>query len=341
METLRILAMLGILVVHSDFFALGAPSADECTTSPLTSFWRFSIESFTIVSVNLFVLISGWFGIHPKRVRLLEFLFQILFFNVFLFCVFSIIMPERTLTRAGIESILMLDDRFWFVKAYLMLYFLSPVLNKFVCLSTKEQTYILLGFFIFQSVYGWLYPSVSWFRLGYSTMSFIGLYFLAQYYRNTVPLNLGGKSLIVKRLFLFVVLTLLNTLIAYECMKHGKGHYMDMIYAYNSPLVIVSSLSLFLVFTKLHFQNQSINYIAISSFAAFLFHANYFFLRYVFVPTLQTWHNNDSLFLFSLKTVSFIVILFIVAVFIDKIRILVWRRFIESKLISIFLNKHK
>lgn len=341
METLRILAMFGILVVHSDFFALGVPSADECTTNPMTSLWRFAIESFTIVSVNLFVLISGWFGIHPKRERLLEFLFQILFFNILLFCVFSMIMPEKTLTRAGIESILMLDDRFWFVKAYLMLYFLSPILNKFKSLSTTEQTYILLGFFIFQSVYGWLYPSVSWFKWGYSTISFIGLYFLAQYVRYTVLLNRCKRLIINKLCLFFLVLALLNTLIAFECMKHDKGRYMDMIYAYNSPLVIASSMCLFLVFTKLHFHNRYINYIAISSFAAFLFHANYFFLRYTYVPMLQTWHTNDSLFMFSLKTISFIVILFVMSVFIDKIRIAVWRKFVKSMPFSIYMNKRK
>lgn len=183
MELLRIIAMMGILIVHSDFFAIGAPSSLLCSNAPIESLWRFAIESITIVSVNIFILISGWFGIHPKKKRLSEFIFQILFFNISLFLIFTVSHPEETLTRKGIESIFMLDDRFWFVKAYLMLYCLSPILNKFGELPKMHQLKILICFFSFQTIYGWLYPSVTWFHFGYSTISFTGLYLLSYHLR--------------------------------------------------------------------------------------------------------------------------------------------------------------
>ena len=191
-ETLRILSILGILVVHSDFFALGAPDTETCRIAPLASFWRYFIESVTIVSVDIFVLISGWFTIHPKRERLMEFLFQILFFNVMFFLAFAIVFPESTITKAGIESIFMLDKRFWFVKAYLLLYFLSPVLNSFSDLPRNKQSLILVGFFLFQTIYGWYYPAVVWFNEGYSAISFVGLYLLAQYLRQLYEMNIMG-----------------------------------------------------------------------------------------------------------------------------------------------------
>ena len=53
MELLRIIAMLGILVVHSDFFALGAPTKEDCINAPLVSAWRYVVENITIISVNL------------------------------------------------------------------------------------------------------------------------------------------------------------------------------------------------------------------------------------------------------------------------------------------------
>ena len=101
MELLRILAMIGIMVVHADFFALGAPTSDDCIASPIQSMSRLMVESLTIVCVNLFVLLSGWYGIHPKRKRLAEFLFQILFFNVLIFTSFFLIRPSSTLTLGG------------------------------------------------------------------------------------------------------------------------------------------------------------------------------------------------------------------------------------------------
>ena len=199
-ETLRILSILGILVVHSDFFALGAPDTEACRMAPLTSLWRFFIESVTIVSVDIFVLISGWFTIRPKRERLFEFLFQILFFNLLFFTVFAVVFPESTITKAGIESIFMLNRRFWFVKAYLLLYFLSPVLNSFSDLPRNKQSLILIGFFLFQTIYGWCYPAVVWFNEGYSAISFIGLYLLAQYLRKHYEICFvgGGKIILTK-----------------------------------------------------------------------------------------------------------------------------------------------
>ena len=197
MELLRILAMLGILVLHTDFFALGVPTKEDCVNAPFLSAWRLFVESFTIISVNLFVLLSGWYGIRPKKKRFVEFLFQILFFNLFFFAVFSLFIPEKTLTRDGIESIFMLDKRFWFVKAYLLLYMISPILNSYTEKAPLQQfRLILLGFFIFQTIYGWLFPSISWFNFGYSSISFIGLYLLASYLHK-IGFTWGGGDIIL------------------------------------------------------------------------------------------------------------------------------------------------
>jgi len=58
-ELLRIVAMFLVLVVHSDFFSLGAPTSMEIANSPMQSYVRIFIESFSIVCVNVFVMISG------------------------------------------------------------------------------------------------------------------------------------------------------------------------------------------------------------------------------------------------------------------------------------------
>lgn len=323
MELLRILAMLGILVVHADFFALGAPSKEECMNAPLVSAWRFIIENITIISVNLFVLLSGWYGIHPKKKRLSEFLFQILFFNILFFCVFTIISPEKTLTRDGIGSIFMLDGRFWFVKAYLLLYLISPILNSYTEKAPKKQfKWILIGFFIFQTVYGWLFPSVSWFKFGYSTISFIFIYLLASFLRRYKTISGGGKFLLTT----YIVFVILNSAISYASAYYDRSIYMERLIAYNSPLVIIASVAIFLYFTKIHIKSGFINMVAISSFAAFLFHANYFFVEEVYRPWLKGWFNADSFTLFSIKALVFILVIFCLSIILDKIRIIVWKQ---------------
>ena len=323
MELLRILAMLGILIVHADFFSLGAPTKEECINAPLVSAWRFIIENITIICVNLFVLLSGWYGIHPKKKRLSEFLFQILFFNILFFCVFTIISPEKTLTRDGIGSILMLDSRFWFVKAYLLLYLISPILNSYIEKAPQKQfKWILIGFFTFQTVYGWLFPSVSWFKSGYSTISFIFIYLLASYLRKYKTTSWDRKSLLT----IYVLFVILNSAASYALAYFDSRIYIGRLIAYNSPFVIIASVAVFLYFTKIQIKSGFINMVAISSFAAFLFHSNYFFVEEVYRPWLKGWFNADSFTLFSIKALVFILVIFCLSIILDKIRIKVWKK---------------
>jgi len=81
-ELLRIISMLLVMIVHADYLALGAPSVEEISTSYSSSFVRAYIEALSCICVNVFILISGWFGVRPKIVRLIEFVFQVLFIYI-------------------------------------------------------------------------------------------------------------------------------------------------------------------------------------------------------------------------------------------------------------------
>ena len=61
-ELLRILAMFLVLIVHCNYRFLGVPTTDEAREFILPTFARVSFQNISIVCVNLFVMISGWFG---------------------------------------------------------------------------------------------------------------------------------------------------------------------------------------------------------------------------------------------------------------------------------------
>ena len=88
-ELLRIIAMVMILGLHVNYLAIGKPSSQDIATSPLQSFLRMFAEYVCIVGVNVFVLISGWFGINYKLKGLCNFLFQSLFFSLIIFTLFK------------------------------------------------------------------------------------------------------------------------------------------------------------------------------------------------------------------------------------------------------------
>lgn len=179
-ELLRIVAMFLVLMVHADFWSLGAPTVQEIQTSQLNSYPRLFIESLSIVCVDVFVLISGWFGIKASTKSLMNFVFQCLFFFVVIYAA-CIMFGINTINLHGIAYSLCFGKGNWFIKAYICLYILTPVLNAFVSTASKKQMLlVLLMFFAFQTVYGWT-GSAQFIVGGYSTISFIGLYLLGRY----------------------------------------------------------------------------------------------------------------------------------------------------------------
>lgn len=321
-ELLRIVAMLLVMVVHADFFSLGGPQWNDIVTEPLNAFTRIFIESISIVCVNVFVMISGWFGIRPTVKKLLGLLFQILFFfgGIYL-CL--VLLGYESLSLKGIAQVFMLLPQSWFVKAYILLFLISPVLNAF-CerASKKEFLMVLISFFAFQTLYGWLVPGVDFFSGGYSTMSFIGLYLLMQYVK-----KYGGKLLELKsihNLTIFIALALLNTIVYILIVKYipSRG---SMLYCYVNPLVIASSLFLFLIFYRLNIQSAFVNWTASSSFAVYLVHASPLILLPFYKPlVLKIYSHYDGIMCIGVLLVMMLFV-FIASVLIDKIRLKAWR----------------
>ena len=52
-----------VLFNHTGFLSLGIPSATDVQNAPILSFLIFSNMALSVVCVNTFVLLSGWFGI--------------------------------------------------------------------------------------------------------------------------------------------------------------------------------------------------------------------------------------------------------------------------------------
>lgn len=69
---------------------------------------------------DVFVLISGWFGIKPSWKRFAEFMFQVAFFAVS-GSLFAEMLGFPKTRAAGEWLCLLLGWNYWFVKAYIIL----------------------------------------------------------------------------------------------------------------------------------------------------------------------------------------------------------------------------
>lgn len=89
---------------------------------PMDALLQYVFEAFAICCVDVFVLISGWFGIRFNLRKLGAFLFQVLFFSFGIFLLAAFVAPEKALGLEGLKSVFLFNGGdYWFIKAYLIL----------------------------------------------------------------------------------------------------------------------------------------------------------------------------------------------------------------------------
>lgn len=141
--------MFMVLMIHANFISLSRPLTDELATVPVSTAFRYFIESAGIVCVDVFVLISGWFRVNASIKHVLGFVFQVLFFWIGGYVV-CLSLGRAELSFNGILECFALTQWDWFIKAYAVLLIISPILNAFVNQASKKQhRNVLIAFFCF------------------------------------------------------------------------------------------------------------------------------------------------------------------------------------------------
>lgn len=312
-ELLRIVSMLLVLLIH---FAESIPTnATTLYRSPLSSVTAIFLHSLSIVCVNCFILISGYWGIKCKSRSILSLLYQVLFWLI----IGTLIANALNIGHSASlwHTIIYFFSQRWFVPAYLGLYVLSPALNAFAQNSSnKDLGKYLIYFYAFSTIVGYLLISNE-FNQGMSVISLIGLYLLGAYLRqsNLRYFTFKARTDLVIYLMLAAGLTILQVALFLNNINISPLGYLN-------PIVIIMSIYLFLFFQKLNIgEVKFINYIAASAFAVYLFH----FHPALYGTYIELFHliSNSGFIAPIILILSFIAI-FIIAVIIDRVRIQSW-----------------
>lgn len=334
-ELLRIIAMAMIVLLHCNSWMIGSVDQSAIASNPLGSFWRMLSQQICIVGANVFVMISGWFGIKATIKGGSNFLFQVIYHSIAILLLALIIGLDVNKTQV-IQS-LSLGSWNWFVPCYLGLFILSPILNAYInSASLKTQGRLIIVFLVFESLYGWLlHPD--YFSKGYSIISFIGLYLIARYLRLTEDKWSKYKGWMF--LALYVVLTIIPSTVSFFGQKF-IGNSFSMIY-YSSPIVIVASAAFFLAFTKMKIERGAkvINWAASSMFAVIMIHVHPIIVPY-FRSFMKGVFAESSDFKYTCVAIAITLIILVVCVLADQLRKYTWDK-LWNKCLSPFLKKLK
>lgn len=260
-ELCRIASIALVLLVHSAFAANGFPKTLNAST-----FWLITLESISIIGVNVFIFISGFFSIKLKA----KTIYNIVFICAFYFCILTII---STLFGKPflLKNLLFISNSHGFILDYTGLVLLSPILNKYVENTDKKSFLTLLILLVsFQTYFGYIIGVNSQqFNNGYGLVSYSIIYLIARY------IKLYGIPSFAKRYAGSIYIISTISLICAACilLKSGFPNGLRKLYAYNNPIIIVSAISFFLFFEKMNIKpNKFINHIAKSTLGILLFH---------------------------------------------------------------------
>lgn len=194
-ELLRILAMVMVVVLHFLTHSDCLISLDQSLDS--VRILGTLLEFFCLVAVNVYVFISGYFGVNSsfKPSKAVMLLCQIWFYALLIPLVLSaagvpvVAWEEGRLNLYGlVQYVFPIEtEHYWFATSYFMLYLLSPILNTAVRNMSKKQLQIMLGgllvfFCIIKSIspipfvtdrYGY---DLSWFICVYLVAAYLGRY---------------------------------------------------------------------------------------------------------------------------------------------------------------------
>ncbi|MGN0412951.1 MAG: acyltransferase [Lachnospiraceae bacterium] len=352
-ELLRILAMMMVVSLH--FLAKGEllPSL----TGPLNGqgYLGWFLESFSIMAVDVYVLISGYFlvetGFRCKRV--ISLVLQVMFYTCLIPVVLILtgVLSIQDLTFWNVLLYIFPTNmlHYWFVSAYVLMFLFTPVLNAAVHAMKKQQLQMaIVILLIMESLSKTLIPvRLELDNLGYDAYWFMVVYLIAAYirlYGISFFEKLGKKSGFI---FLLggISIFIWTMLIRVAYLKTGQfQNFIESAYGYNHLLTIGSAVALFYTFyyVKIHSQSLSRIVCAIApyTFGVYLLH-EHVNIRYEWPKWLGAGNCNSALSLFGHWILAIIIVMGI-GLAIDFVRSLIFRlvgKFLAGRKVDLFLQK--
>lgn len=319
-ELLRIVLMLMIigfhLIVHGA--QMGGPIGDHVIDNESSVAYVF-LKSFLVIAVNCFVFISGFYRIRFKIRTILSLFFQAIFYSLTITFAADMLSLEPINFKAYLKALFaVFSGTWWFLTAYLGLYLLSPLLNNAIDSFHKYQfLFILISVTIINIVSGFLFGAgpIVGSNSGFSLLSFIHIYLLAQYISKYANLDKLTKYSSAVYIGSSLVVFLLAFISITQLSQTGIGR----IYAYNNPLVLIAAVSFFFFFKNLRFRSGLINSISPYVLGVYLFHDHPITRKYLIENLFHVSQNSSAiLHFFSLLLITLLV--FFAGFVVDKIR---------------------
>lgn len=261
-EIFRIIATFLVLVVHFNGWFAGMSSTFAGFSTVYIS--QDILEALSCTCVNCFLVITGWYGMTFKWKHVWTIWSILVWIYVPSYIAQSLIAHSFS-TIELIFNFIAIGKESYYIQCYLMLLFLSPILNSFIAKYGRKILPYTLAFWIIEVIFDWVLKNTCLgFGHGYMLTHFIFMYLLGQtafLYKDEIHTLLTSK----RCLFIYLIGTIT---IAGLYLKLPS--YIS--FAYTNPINIIMAFSLFLLFERHEFHSKTINWISKSTLAVYILH---------------------------------------------------------------------
>lgn len=265
-ELYRILAILAVIIGHFNvWFVGGMPESFDFVNITVAHVGQPLIAAFSCICVNMFIIISGYFGLKLKMSSLSRICLMLAFIYIPAYLLSFMCYGDFSLSKF-IGHFFVVSRAGYFIQCYLMLMFLSPVLNSFVEKYGKRILIWCLFFVFIEFWWGCIMTDTVgladnlFINQGYSLVHFVLIYLLARcvrFYKDTI--------LSVKKTW-FLLFYFLSSITIFCMFVCG----VKFAYNYSNPIVIVSSFFTFFPFMGCTYHNKIVNWIAKDTLAVYV-----------------------------------------------------------------------
>ena len=324
-ELLRIVCMFFIVMLHFLYEVISFHTLTSITANNIAYSILFS---FVVCAVNVFVLISGYFGIKSKIKGVVGLYLQCVFYSVACLVVAWAcgILPTQPVRESLWESILVFSHSpgWWFPVVYAILYIVAPLLNKLIDSLNKRQYIVVLIIMTFLNVYLGYFMHDQFNPTGYNVQQFIYLYFIGRFMRLHCKFDdrlKWRKYSVVAYLvscMLWCVIGFLN-----KQVIHSSNAFLDLYtsVSYNNPLVIIAAISLLVFFLTIDVKNSSVRFWSSSAFSVYLITCDKYIAPVLYGAFGMLLQGVSAKYRILMLLLSSFAVLF-VCMLVDKIRMI-------------------
>lgn len=343
-ELLRIIAMLMVVTLHC-LGKGGLLTDSHDATFTLNGYIAWLIEAFCLVAVNVYVMISGYFGTYAldgahdgKKLirRVLGVWKKVFFYSVFIALIcfalkYAGVIPGELYGEADIYRVFcylfpISTEHYWFATSYILLCLIAPFIDiGFEKMNKKEASYILLFMLLFFSVSKTVIPmKLPWDNYGYDVCWFAVLYITGKYIRAYgfpyISSRAGGLCLYaLSGLMVFAVFVIFRGIY----IRTGALYTLtDYTYSYNHLFCYLGAAGLFSAFSLMDMHSikdslkRAILRISRATFGVYLIH-EHMDLRILWPVFMGSEMLGGGAVVFVVKIISAVFIVYAVCTLAD------------------------